>query len=487
VLLLTSFISFTTVVLTLGDWRILLLYFLGFFICMFCQLSGQTSSDSAPENYKAKGDNDKKMAQGNRVAGAIVGEVVGAIRTVASFNAETRFLADYSAKIETERGRLMGWKILVRAPILMGIGQGGILVNVACVNAYGLWLTEHYPETFLGSSIAGCPIPIFSVGRLLVANYSVIGFFMGLGASAATAIDGSAAMEAAVSLFSRIDHPSQQDPFDDSGATLQDVRGEVTVDRVVFAYPIRPELKICSGYSLSIPAGTSCALVGPSGSGKSTIIALLERFYDPQEGSLTLDGVDIKTLNLRWLRSQLGLVGQEPVLFIGTVEQNIQYGKQDATYDEVEEAARMANAHDFITSVLGKGYETQVGLGGTQLSGGQKQRIAIARAIVRKPAVMLLDEATSALDNESETLVQAALDEIMTKRKRTTLMIAHRLSTIRDANQIAVINKGCVVESGTHDELVRSGKGLYAELLTAQNARRGSTVPSPQVERRRPS
>ena len=219
---------------------------------------------------------------------------------------------------------------------------------------------------------------------------------------------------------------------------------------VVFAYPSSPDTLVCRGYNLSIAAGQTVALCGPSGSGKSTIIQLIERFYDPHSGSITLDGYDIKTLNVRWLRSQMGLVSQEPLLFQGTVAQNIAYGVigGGATQGEIQEAAKMANAHAFITERLADGYNTQVGQGGNKLSGGQKQRVAIARAIIKRPSVLLLDEATSALDTKSEKVVQAALDEIMTKMRRTTIVIAHRLSTIRNADKIAVLREGAVVEEG---------------------------------------
>jgi len=263
-------------------------------------------------------------------------------------------------------------------------------------------------------------------------------------------------------------------PFIDSFAEgglvpTKPASGAVEVVDVHFAYPAAPAVKVCCGYSLSIGAGQTVALCGPSGSGKSTVIALLERFYDPQGGAITLDGVDIRTLNLRWLRSQLGLVGQEPVLFEGTVGENIAYGKEGASEEEVREAAGLANAHDFVVRLAG-GYETQVGLGGGKLSGGQKQRIAIARAIVRRPAVLLLDEATSALDNESERVVQAALDSIMAQQRRTTVTIAHRLSTIRHADKIAVVSGGRVVEEGTHDELMALGSGgAYVQLTLAQS------------------
>ena len=255
--------------------------------------------------------------------------------------------------------------------------------------------------------------------------------------------------------------------FDESGTKPSSVMGAIEVSDVTFAYPSAPDKPICNGYTLKIDAGTVCTLCGPSGHGKSTIIQLVERFYDPQSGVVMLDGVDIKTFNLRWLRQQIGLVGQEPVLFVGTVADNIGYGKDGATQEDIEEAAKNANAHGFIKSDLPEGYATEVGQGGGKLSGGQKQRVAIARALIRKPSVLLLDEATSALDNESERIVQAALDEIMAKQKRTTIVIAHRLSTIRGSDKIAVVNKGAIVEEGNHDGLINLG-GVYAGLVAAQ-------------------
>eukprot|EP00966_Prymnesium_polylepis_P135329 3128200-Prymnesium_polylepis.2 len=180
-----------------------------------------------------------------------------------------------------------------------------------------------------------------------------------------------------------------------------------------------------------------------------------------------LDGADLRTLNLRWLRSQIGLVGQEPTLFIGSVAENIAYGKPGASRDEIETAAKMANAHSFIAHDLQHGYQTEVGQGGAKLSGGQKQRVAIARAIIKQPAVLLLDEATSALDNESEKVVQAALDELMAKQRRTTVTVAHRLSTIRHSDVIAVVSHGHVVERGTHDELLALG-GIYRGLVGSE-------------------
>ena len=233
---------------------------------------------------------------------------------------------------------------------------------------------------------------------------------------------------------------------------------------------------MCNGYSLEIAAGTTVALVGASGSGKSTIIQLMERFYDPDSGVVTLDGVDLRELNVRWLRQQIGLVGQEPVLFSGTIAENIAYGKPGSTREDVENAARMANAWDFIQEFPAK-FDTDVGEKGGQLSGGQKQRIAIARAMIKNPAVLLLDEATSALDTESERIVQGALDELLAKYKRTTIVIAHRLSTIRNADKIAVVDKGKIVEEGTHDTLMAIGEeGRYFQLNQKSQGGGGATL-----------
>ena len=209
---------------------------------------------------------------------------------------------------------------------------------------------------------------------------------------------------------------------------------QLTFSDVGFAYPTRPNKPILDKFSLTVKQGEVLALVGPSGGGKSTTIGLIERFYDPQTGSVEFEGINIKELNVQWYRDQIGIVSQEPTLFAGTIAKNISYGAPNATRAEIEAAAIAANAHSFIMS-FPKGYDTEVGEGGAQLSGGQKQRIAIARAIVKNPKVLLLDEATSALDSESERVVQAALDTLMESRERTTIVIAHRLSTIRKAGK----------------------------------------------------
>ena len=240
--------------------------------------------------------------------------------------------------------------------------------------------------------------------------------------------------------------------------------GEIKLENVFFNYPQRPDAKILTGLSLNIPSGKTIALCGSSGCGKSTVIQLLQRFYEPLSGSIEYDGVNIKDLDLEWLRSNISLVSQEPILFSTSIRENIRLGRLDATDAEIEEAARAANAHDFIQQCPDK-YSTQVGERGSQLSGGQKQRIAIARAILKKPRILLLDEATSALDNESEKIVQEALDRV--KHGRTTIVVAHRLSTIRNADLIVGLEGGQVKEMGAHEELMKL-KGVYYELVMLQ-------------------
>ena len=259
------------------------------------------------------------------------------------------------------------------------------------------------------------------------------------------------------------------------GIKVTDIEGRIDFQNIFFSYPTRPDVPILRGFDLSIKSGEKVALVGSSGCGKSTTVNLVERFYDPDAGTVLIDGVDIKEYNIRSLRQKIGMVTQEPVLFSTTVYQNIVWGAVDPennppTKDQVIEAARAANAHAFI-SRLPDGYDTVVGEGGALLSGGQKQRIAIARALVRNPKILLLDEATSALDTESERLVQNALDKL--SRSRTSITIAHRLSTIRSADRICVIREGQVVETGTHQSLIELG-GEYATMVHAQRLRQAA-------------
>ena len=244
--------------------------------------------------------------------------------------------------------------------------------------------------------------------------------------------------------------------------------GKISLRGVHFAYPTKPDIPVLKGLSLDISTGQTVALVGSSGCGKSTVTNLLLRFYDPAEGAVLVDGTDAREYDPRSLREHMGLVSQEPRLFACSIRENIAYGKKNATMEEIEASAKAANAHRFIEQ-LPEGYNTWVGEAGVQLSGGQKQRVAIARAILRNPPILILDEATSALDTQSEKLVQAAIDSMIAGGKRTTIIIAHRLSTIRNADMIAVLREGVVVETGTHTELLEKN-GEYATLVKLQIA-----------------
>jgi len=244
----------------------------------------------------------------------------------------------------------------------------------------------------------------------------------------------------------------------------QPARGEVAFEDVTFAYPGRPDLPALSGFSLNVRAGERVALVGPSGAGKSTVFRLLLRFYDPQSGVIRLDGLDLRDADPAEVRARAALVAQDSPLFSGSAAENIRFGRQEATLEEVRAAARAAQAEAFLEA-LPQGFETLVGERARSLSGGQRQRLAIARALVREAPLLLLDEATSALDAENERLVQRALDEAM--KDRTTLVIAHRLATVLKADRIVVMDQGRVVEEGDHAQLVKRG-GLYARLASLQ-------------------
>uniref|UniRef100_A0A8C1P3R7 ATP-binding cassette, sub-family B (MDR/TAP), member 11a n=1 Tax=Cyprinus carpio TaxID=7962 RepID=A0A8C1P3R7_CYPCA len=269
------------------------------------------------------------------------------------------------------------------------------------------------------------------------------------------------------------------DCFSEEGHVLDKVKGDIEFHSVHFNYPSRPEVKILDDLNVVVKAGETTAFVGPSGSGKSTTIQLIQRFYDPKEGMVTLDGHDIRSLNIQWLRSLIGIVEQEPVLFATTIAENIRYGRAGVTMEEVIEAAKQANAYNFIMDLPQK-FDTLVGEGGGQMSGGQKQRIAIARALVRNPRILLLDMATSALDNESEAVVQEALDKA--RQGRTTISIAHRLSTVHNADVIVGFEHGRTVERGTHRQLL-DRKGVYFTLVTLQNQGKDTDSDKPDFSR----
>ncbi|RTG82081.1 ATP-binding cassette, subfamily B (MDR/TAP), member 1 [Schistosoma bovis] len=379
-------------------------------------------------------------------AGSIAGEVLEAVRTVVAFGGEQKELARYSEQL------VFAEKVGLKKSTATGGVTGAIGLAIFCSSALIFWygiklmIDENYNagsvilvfiNVLLGSIFLGNALPSFQ-------------YFMNAQASASE-------------IYGTIERIPQIDK-DRHGNLVPNFSGNVEFKNVSFVYPSRPDITILQDFSLTIKSGQTIALVGPSGSGKSTIIHMLQRFYDPVSGEVLIEDENIKNLDLKAYRNQIGCVQQEPILFEGTISDNIRLGKLDATQDEIEEAAKLANAHDFIQQ-LPDTYDTFVGERGGGMSGGQKQRIAIARALIRKPKLLLLDEATSALDTKSERVVQVALDKA--SKGRTVVVVAHRLTTVRNADLIIVLDKGVVRESGTHEELVAQN-GLYAAMLSNQ-------------------
>ncbi|XP_034691211.1 LOW QUALITY PROTEIN: ABC transporter B family member 11-like [Vitis riparia] len=379
-------------------------------------------------------------------ASQVANDAVGSIRTVASFCAEEKVMDLYKKKCEGPM------RTGIRQGLVSGIGFGVSFFLLFCVYALCFYAGARLVEA--GKTTFGDVFRVF---------FALTMATVGISQSSSFSPDSSKAKSAAASIFTIVDRKSTIDPSDESGTKLENVKGEIELRHISFKYPTRPDIQIFRDLSLTIRSGKTVALVGESGSGKSTVIALLQRFYDPDSGRITLDGVDIQSLQLRWLRQQMGLVSQEPVLFNDTIRANIAYGKEGHTTEaEVIAASELANAHKFISG-LQQGYDTMVGERGIQLSGGQKQRVAIARAMVKSPKILLLDEATSALDAESERVVQDALDRVMVNR--TTVVVAHRLSTIKGADVIAVVKNGVIVEKGKHETLINIKDGFYASLI----------------------
>ncbi|XP_055771108.1 ATP-dependent translocase ABCB1-like [Salvelinus fontinalis] len=383
-------------------------------------------------------------------AGAVAEEILVAIRTVVAFNGQKKAVERYEKNLEDAKN--FGIKKAITTNVAMGFTQFVIFGTYALAFWYGTKLSVDEPENY-------------TIGKTITVFFSVIigSFSLGQGAPNLEAI--AKARGAAYEVYNTIDQPRPIDSSSKEGHKPDYVKGDIEFKNIHFSYPSRKDVKILQGVNLTVPRGKTIALVGASGCGKSTTIQLLQRFYDPDSGEITLDGRDIRTLNVKWLRENMGIVSQEPVLFGTTIAENIRYGREDATDEDIERAVREANAYDFISKLPDK-LNTMVGERGAQLSGGQKQRIAIARALVKNPKILLLDEATSALDTQSESVVQAALDKA--RAGRTTIVIAHRLSTIRTADVIAGFSNGEVVEQGTHRELMDK-KGVYYSLVMQQS------------------
>eukprot|EP01066_Platyproteum_vivax_P018775 Platyproteum_vivax@DN7597_c0_g2_i3.p1 len=411
-------------------------------------------------------DNGAAGGKAYAAAGGVAEEVFMSMRTVAAFGGEDKVAVRYEHELEEAE------KVGVKKGFYTGSGLGSAMAVMFASYALAFW---YGGELILKSRDAygprnkcteGSDANCFKPGTVLTVFFGVLMGSFGLG-QASPAINAlMAALTAGHRIFSVVDRQSELDPLvlqdgpapqaweEKHGEYGQPLEGDIVFKDVTFRFPTRPERPVLDKLNLVVPHGQTVALVGPSGCGKSTIISLVERFYDPEEGTITIGDKNVKDFNVRWFRSRIGMVQQEPRLFAVSIKENIRLGTLDTEVSEerIIECAKNANAHDFIMQIPA-GYETNVGDGGSQLSGGQKQRVAIARAIIRDPEVLILDEATSALDNESERIVQEALDNLMAAKKRTTIVIAHRLTTIKNADKIVVVDEGKVIEEGTHTTL----------------------------------
>ena len=396
--------------------------------------------------------------KGYAKCGGYAEEALSTIRTVYAFCAERIEKSKYLGELETAQ------KATVKNSLYLGIALG--LINFAISATYGLGF-------FIGSFFIQYDVRNHSRGKNYDPSTVMIVFFsaffatFSLGMIAPQMKNVGAAQTSAYDIYELIDSvvgvgkdaPTRKIP-------LEEFKGEIEFHNVTFYYPTRPDVKVLDNFSMVFKSGTMTGVCGETGSGKSTIIQLIERFYTPNKGKITVDGIDINTLDMKWWRNTIGYVGQEPVLFNTSIKENIEYGKPEASMEEIESAARRANAEEFIKRSE-KGYETIVGAEGSKMSGGQKQRLAIARCLIKSPRILLLDEATSALDNTSERKVQEAFNELQRENGMTVITIAHRLSTIKNADNIIVLHDGVLKEEG-NDQKLRAINGIYANLCRLQ-------------------
>ncbi|XP_026849432.1 multidrug resistance protein homolog 65 [Drosophila persimilis] len=381
-------------------------------------------------------------------AGNLAEEILSAIRTVVSFGGEKAEVQRYENFLVPAR-KASQWK-----GAFSGLSEALLksMLYLSCAGAFWYGVNLIIDDR-------GVEDKEYTPAILMIAFFGIIVGADNIARTAPFLESFATARGCATNLFKVIDLQSKIDPLSTDGKLLNyGLRGDVEFQDVFFRYPSRPEVTVHRGLNIRIRAGQTVALVGSSGCGKSTCVQLLQRFYDPVFGSVMLDDLDIRKYNIQWLRSNIAVVGQEPVLFLGTIAQNISYGKPGATQKEIEAAATQAGAHEFITG-LPESYRTMIGERGSQLSGGQKQRIAIARALIQNPKILLLDEATSALDYQSEKQVQQALD--LASKGRTTIVVSHRLSAIRGADKIVFIQDGKVLEEGSHDDLMALESAYY--------------------------
>lgn len=411
------------------------------FVFLFIPISGIIIS-RVGKNLKSK---SRKSQEENGIQISILDETLGGLKVVKGFNAEDSFISKFNFSLNRllRLSNSIGNKNNLASPLSEFLG----IVTIAVLLWYGAQLVivdqSLKPTTFIAYIALAYTIltPAKSISK---ASYQVKG--------------GLAAAERVFVLMEQ-ENTITNKPNAVIKETFND---KISIENINFKYEDENVLK---NFSLEVPKGKTVALVGQSGSGKSTIANLLTRFYDVQEGTIKIDGIDIKDTTLESLRDLMGLVTQDSVLFNDSIKNNIKLGKQDATDDEIIEALKIANAYEFVKD-LPNGIETNIGDSGNKLSGGQKQRLSIARAVLKNPPIMILDEATSALDTESEKFVQVALENMM--QNRTSIVIAHRLSTIQKADKIVVMNKGKIVEQGTHDELLALN-GNYSRLVTLQS------------------